>query len=343
MNTTTYGVDIAKSVFQLHWVEPETGEICRRKLPRAKVTEFFAKRGAARVAMEACGGAHHWARTLTQLGHQVELLPPKQVRPFVSGSKDDASDARAILLAAQHTDIRRVAIKSCEQQALLSLHRMRSHWVSVRTASVNALRGLLYEFGVVLPKGRKVALRDLAERRAAAQEKLPAVMLRLLERQCEALRDIDAQIDALEGELHHADLQAGLATRLQCVPGIGPLTGSALAATLGDGSAWRSAREFAACVGLTPGHSGSGGKVRIGKITKRGDAYLRTLLIHGARNLVRAAKAEWIVELLKRRPFNVVAVAVAHKIAKVAWAMARYERTYSTCWRSQQAEAHVSR
>ncbi len=151
MNATTYGVDIAKSVFQVHWVDASTGEIGRKKLARAKFADFFAQRLPARVALEACGGAHHWGRTLRAQGHQVELLPAHQVRAFVTGNKDDQADARAIWLAAQHGDLRRVPIKSCQQQAVLSLHRMRSHWISVRTATINAMRGLLYEFGVTLP------------------------------------------------------------------------------------------------------------------------------------------------------------------------------------------------
>lgn len=147
--TTTFGVDIAKSVMQLHWVEPATGEIKRKKLTRSKFVEFFAQRQRGLIALEACGGAHHWARTLMALGHQVELLSPRAVRPFVTGNKDDAADARAIWMAAQHGDIRRVPVKSCSQQAVLSLHRVRKHWVDARTATINMLRGLLYEFGVV--------------------------------------------------------------------------------------------------------------------------------------------------------------------------------------------------
>lgn len=325
MNATTYGVDIAKNVFQVHWVEPATGEICRRKLARTKVSEFFAKRAAGLVAMEACGGAHHWARELAALGHQVELLPAHEVRKFVSGNKDDAADARAIWLAAQHPDVRRVALKSAQQQAELSLHRVRSHWMQVRTATINSLRGLLYEFGVVLPKGRRAALRWLAEQRAQVERHLPVMMVQLLDSQLQALRALDEQLQALEVQIELVQRNSEVARRLRQVPGIGLLGATALAATLGDGSAWRGAREFACCIGLTPRHTGSGGKVRMGGISKRGDAYIRTLLIHGARNLVRCAQpAPWIAQLLQRRPFNVVATAVAHKMARTAWAMAAH-------------------
>jgi len=329
MNATTYGVDIAKNVFQVHWVEPASGEICRRKLTRAKFIEFFARREAGAVVMEACGGAHHWARELSALGHQVQLLPPHEVRKFVSGNKDDAADARAIWLAAQHQDIRRVTPKSAQQQAELSVHRVRTHWMSVRTATINALRGLLYEFGVALPKGRGAALRWLGEHRLRLEEQLPPVMVRLLDAQLQALHELDDRLSALEVEIGQVQRSSEAARRLRQVPGIGLLGATALAATLGDGSAWRNAREFACCIGLTPRHSGSGGKVRMGGISKRGDAYLRTLLIHGARNLVRCAEpAPWVAQLLQRRPFNVVATAVAHKLARTAWAMTAHGTAY---------------
>jgi transposase len=329
MNATTYGVDIAKSVFQVHWVQADTGEICRRKLARAKVREFFAKRQSARVVLEACGGAHHWARELSALGHQVELLPAHEVRKFVSGNKDDAADARAIWLAAQHPDVRRIAPKSAEQQAQLSLHRTRSHWMQVRTATINSLRGLLYEFGLAVPKGRRAGLRWLAEQRAHIELQLPAVMLQLLDAQLQALRVVDEHIAGLEAQLELVQRNSAVAQRLRQVPGIGLLGATALAATLGDGSAWRGAREFACCMGLTPRHTGTGGKVRMGGISKRGDAYIRTLLIHGARNLVRCAEpSPWIAQMLQRRPFNVVATAVAHKIARTAWAMVAHGSAY---------------
>ncbi|NPC57027.1 IS110 family RNA-guided transposase [Caenimonas soli] len=338
MNATTYGMDIAKNVFQVHWVDPAGGEICGRKLSRGKVSEFFARREPARVVMEACGGAHHWARVLAALGHQVELLPAHQVRAFVSRNKDDAADARGLWLAAQHQDIRRVQVKTAQQQAELSVHRMRSHWVQVRTASLNALRGLLYEFGIVLPKGKPAALRWLCEQRASIEAQLPPVMVRLLQAHLETLRQIEEHVHSLEQEIEAVQRSNTTAKRLRKVPGIGVLGATALAATLGDGSGWRNAREFACGLGLTPRHSGTGGKVRIGGITKRGDAYLRTLLIHGARNLVRVANPpEWIAQLLQRRPFNVAATAVAHKLARTAWAMASHGSAYEPRWGSSPA------
>jgi len=335
MNATTFGVDIAKNVFQVHWVDSQTGEIKRKKLTRTKVSDFFAQRLPARIVMEACGGAHHWARTLGALGHQVELLPAGQVRAFVRGSKDDAADARAIWLAAQQSDIRRVPVKSCEQQAVLSLHRMRTHWVSVRTATLNAVRGLLYEFGVVLPQGRQLGLRTLAERRADIDARLPAPMLRLLDAQLLALQDLQRHIKAMDDEIALAQGALPAAQRLRQVKGIGLLGATALAAVLGDGSAWRNGREFSSCLGLPPGHTGTGGKVRMTGMSKRGDPYLRTLLISGARSVIATCEpTAWITAMLQRRPVNVVVVALANKLARTAWALVAHGRSYDAQWQA---------
>ena len=336
MDRTTYGLDIAKSVMQLHWVEAETGEIGRKKLARAKLAEYFAQRLPVRVVMEACGSAHHWARVLGKLGHEVELLAPAQVRPFVRSNKDDAADARAIWLAAQQSDIRRVPQKSVEQQAVLALHRTRSHWVSVRTATVNALRGLLYEFGVVLRGGRQAGLKALAEQRAQIDEQVPQTMRGLVDGQLQTLSQVQQRIEQLEHEIAAQQKPLGKAGELRQVPGIGVLGATALAATLGDGKAWHSGREFSASLGLVPTHSGTGGKVRVGHISKRGDPYLRTLLIHGARSVIQHAKdkPKWLQQMLVRRPPNVVVVALANKMARTAWALVAHGRAYRRDWQS---------
>lgn len=341
MDRTTYGLDIAKNVMQLHWVEAETGEIGRKKLARAKLAAYFAQLRAVRIVMEACGSAHHWARVLGSLGHQVELLPAAQVRPFVRSNKDDAADARAIWLAAQHGDIRRVPQKSMEQQAVLALHRTRLHWVSVRTATVNSLRGLLYEFGVVLRGGRQAGLKALAEQRAAVDEQLPATMRALVDGQLHTLAQIGQRIEQLEREIAALQKQLKGACELDQVPGIGVLGSTALAATLGDGKAWRSGREFSASLGLVPAHSGTGGKVRMGHLSKRGDPYLRTLLIHGARAVIEHAKdkPKWLDELLARRPLNVAVVALANKMARTAWAIVAHGRAYQRDWCSVKPSA----
>lgn len=336
MKRTTYGLDIAKNVMQLHWIHHETGEIGRKKLARAKLSEFFAALQPVRVAMEACGSAHHWARVLGGLGHQVELLPAQQVRVFVRSNKDDAADARAIWLAAQQTDIRRAPIKTVDQHAVMLLHRTRSHWVSVRTATINMLRGLLYEFGVVLPGGKKAGLKTIGANRAQIDDKLPQAMRRLVDLQLQTLKDVERSIDQAEAELAEQQRQLDKARVLKEVPGIGLLGSTALAATLGDARAWRSGREFAASLGLVPAHSGTGGKTRIGHLSKRGDPYLRTLLIHGARSVITHAKVKptWLEELLKRRPANVAAVALANKMARTAWALVAHGRAYQSEWKS---------
>ena len=342
MDVTTYAVDTAKNVMQLHWVDAATGEIHRKKLTRAKFVEFFASLRPARVAMEACGGSHHWARTLGAMGHEVTLLPAGQVRPFVVGNKDDAADARAIWSAATHGHIRSVPIKSVDQQAVLALHRTRAHWISVLTATINSMRGLLYEFGVVLPKGKQIGLRTLEQRRADIDDKLPAIMVRLLDEQLNALRQIERNVATMDHEIAATLKASKTATALRKVPGIGPLGASALAAILGDGKSWRNGREFAASLGLCPSHSGTGGKVRMGMISKRGDPYLRMLLVCGARAAACGSHApDWIRQLMLRRPANVAFVALANKLARTAWALVAHARSYQPDWKSSPPERGV--
>lgn len=338
--TTTYAVDTAKSVMQLHWVDGASGEIGRKKLSRAKFIEFFAALQPAHIVMEACGGAHHWARSLGAMGHRVELLPARQVRAFVRGNKDDAADARAIWLASQQSDIRRVPVKSSQQQAVLSLHRMRSHWVCVRTATLNMLRGLLYEFGVVLPPGKVLGLKVLAARRAEFDALLPPLMQRQLDGQLAALRQLEQEVKHVEDELALVQKSDPAAKQLRQVPGIGLLGATALAATLGDGRGWRNAREFSTSLGLSPRHSGTGGKVTMGGINKRGDPYLRTLLVSGARAVANAPSApEWVRQLMRRRPANVAVVALANKLARTAWALVAHDRQYARDWVSKPPRA----
>jgi len=267
------------------------------------------------------------------MGHAVELLPAGQVRAFVRGNKDDSADARAIWVAAGHGDIRRVPIKSTEQQAIMSLHRTRSHWVSIRTPTINSLRGLLYEFGIFLPQGRHSALRMLAEERADIDAKLPALMVRLLNEQLRSLREVDHDVEVMDEEIAAVQQSIEAAKTLRAVPGLGVLGATALAAVLGDGRAWRNGREFAASLGLCPGHTSTGGKVRMGGISRRGDPYLRTLLIAGARAVVaRKNCSAWLQALLLRRPTNVAVVALANKLARTAWALVAYNRSYDMRW-----------
>jgi len=263
---------------------------------RAKLSAYFAQLQPVRVVMEACGSAHHWARVLGALGHEVELLPARQVRAFVRSNKDDAADARAIWLAAQQSDIRRAPIKSQAQQAVQALHRTRQHWVSVRTATVQ----------------------------------------RLVDGQLATLKDMARRIDELEAEIGAQQRELDWAMKLREVPGIGLLGATALAATLGDARAWKSGRDFSASLGLVPAHAGTGGKTRVGHLSKRGDPYLRTLLMHGARSVIASAKnkPKWLEQLLARRPMNVAVAALANKMARTAWALVAHGRDYEREWKS---------
>lgn len=328
MNATSQlpviGLDIAKNVFQLHSVDDETGEIERRKLRRGKVAEFFANRQPLLVAMEACGGAHHWARLLQQLGHRVKLLPPKHVRAFVLRDKTDALDAQAIWVAARQPHIQEVPVKSELQQACLSLHRIRAQLMKVRIMQTNALRGLLYEFGIVLPEGHKKLLLTVHEALAKAQQlhQVPDVLVVSIQEQLRRIEALQLDIDQLDRRLAAMVKQNQQMLAVQAIPGIGPLSATALVATATDITAFSSGRQFAAWLGLTPRQVGTGGKTQQLGISKRGDAYVRSLLIHGARSIVSRSVAEsWIGRLKQRRHFNIAVAALANKMARTAWAV----------------------
>ena len=336
---TVVGVDTAKRVFQLYWVEMETGEVKELKLGRAKFLEHFANRAPCVVAMEACGGAQHWARRLQALGHEVRLLPAQKVRPFVGGNKSDAADARAIWTAAQQPGIRTVAIKSEEQQAILALHRMRQQLVKFRTAQINGLRGLVAEYGEVMAQGRAGMRRGVADALARLSERLPAPVIESLREQWARIAALDEEIDAIERRLLLWHRHNAASRRIAEIPGVGMLTATAAVAAIGDPASFRSGREFAAWLGLVPRHSGSGGRVRTLGISKRGDRYLRTLLIHGARTALSNSKAppEWALRLAERRPVNVVTVALANKMARTIWALLAHERDYRADYVSRPA------
>ena len=329
-NRTVVGVDTAKRVFQLHWVELETGEMVDLRLSRAKFLEHFANRAACLVGMEACGGAQHWARRLRALGHEVRLLPAKMVRPFVSGNKNDTHDARAIWTAVQQPGIKTVAVKSEAQQGVLALHRMRQQLVKFRTAQINGLRGLLAEYGEVMPRGRAGMRRDMAAALARVSERLPAMVVETLREQWARVTQLDAEVGVIERRLEVWHRHNPASRRIAAIPGVGVLSATAAVAAMGDPAAFRSGREFAAWLGLVPRHTGTGGRVRMLGISKRGDTYLRTLLIHGARSVLTNAKAPtaWRLQLAKRRPPNVVAVALANKTARTIWALLAHEREY---------------
>jgi len=337
MKHTVVGVDIAKRVFQLHWVDMETGEIVSLQLKREKFLEHFANRAQCLVGMEACGGSQHWARKLQGMGHQVKLLSGKAVKPFVGGNKSDAHDARAIWTAAQQPGLKAVAVKSEEQQAVLALHRIRQQLVKFRTAQINGLRGLLTEYGEVMAQGKSGVRKGIAEALQRLSDRLPAMVIDTLREQYDRIGKLDKQVAEIERRLKvwHKEDQAS--RRIADIPGVGLLSATAAVATMGDAKAFKSGREFAAWLGLVPRQSGTGGRIRLLGISKRGDTYLRTLLIHGARSVLTHAKEPepWITELRRRRPLNVAVVALANKMARTIWALLAHERAYQKGFVSQ--------
>lgn len=339
MNVTTFGLDLAKRVMQLHWVDGETGEICRRQLKRGQVLEFFARRAPAVIAMEACGSAHYWGRKFEALGHQVRLIAAQFVRPFVKTNKTDAADAQAIWEAAQRPGMRFVALKSEGQQSVLMLHRMREQLVKMRTMQVNQLRGLLYEFGAELPPGRSAGLERIPEELARLESVLPAMVIDTVREQLQRIEALNRDVTAIERRLAAWKKDDAASRRLMDIPGVGLLTATAAVATIGEAKAFKSGREFAAYVGLVPRQSGTGGRVKLLGISKRGDVYLRTLLIHGARSVITHGKQHdaWLTRLLARRPFNAAVVALANKMARTIWALLAHERTYQKGYAAQAA------
>jgi transposase len=330
MKHSVIGMDIAKEVFQLHSVDGQTGEIQRHKLRRSKVSEFFANHTPVQVAIEACGGAHWWARQLQAQGHTPVLIAPRSVRPFVLRNKTDAADARAIWTAVQQPEARLVAIKTEAQQAILALHRMRAQLMKFRIMQTNALRGILYEFGEVLATGHERLAKEIPQALERIELRLPAMLIDTLREQWARVQSIQTQISAIEKRLAEALRESSPCQQVAQIPGVGLLSATAAVAAMGDAKSFRSGREFAASLGLVPRQSGTGGRVRQLGISKRGDPYLRTLLMHGARSLVARRKEHcpWIQGLLARRPYSVVVAALANKLARTIWAVLMRGQAY---------------
>ncbi|KVO00733.1 transposase [Burkholderia ubonensis] len=329
MNSMAVGVDIAKQVFQVHYVDQESGEIVNKPIKRAKFLEHFANRARCLIGMEACGGAHHWARQLTKLGHEVRLMPAQFVKAFNIRNKNDAADARAIWLAVQQPG-KPVAVKSEMQQAMLALHRMREQLVKFRTMQSNGLRGLLTEYGEVMSKGRAKLDKEIPAVLGRITERLPAALIETLREQWNGLARLDEQIAEIERRMRDWKKEERAVKAISEIPGVGLLTATAAVAMMGDPKAFSSGREFAAWAGLVPKQTGSGGKVNLHGISRRGDTYLRTLLIHGARSVLSHAKepGPWVEQMKKRRPMNVVIVALANKMARTIWAVLAHDRPY---------------
>jgi transposase len=333
MSITMIGLDTAKSVFQVHGVN-ETGKVeIKRKLRRSELIPFFEKQEVCTVVIEACGAAHHWARILRGLGHEVKLIAPEAVRPFVKkGKKNDPADAAALCTAASLPDMMFVPIKNIEQQGILAVHSARSLLVKQQTMLANAMRGLATEFGLTVPKGigRLDELLKLVEADKTFPEKARQVFMGLFV-QCRALAE---SIGALEAAIVAHARQDETARRLQTIPGVGPITASLIATTVGDISLFKSARHFAAWLGLVPRQYSTGGKTRLGRITKAGNREIRRLLVIGATSMVyrapqwNSALGAWTRKLLERRPFRLVTVALANKMARMAWALMTRKEVY---------------
>ena len=334
MNTTQIGVDLAKSVFEVA-VSHIPGRVHERhRLSRTRFRRFFADRAPTEVLLEACSSAHHWGRELQALGHRVALLPAADVARYRDGNKTDRADAKALLEAARNEAIDRVPVKSVEQQALSALHRLRQSYLQTRTARINALRGHLREFGVTIPLG---AAQVLPRARAAlAEEHLPSYLRHALTEVLEEIATLQAKAAALQDQLDRLARQLPEASLLMSVPGVGVLTATALLAFVGDIHRFRSGRDFAAYLGLTPREHSSALSRRLGGITKHGNSYLRMLLIHGARSALRAGHVAacpddlrtWALALQHRKGHNIAAVALANKLARVCWRVWRDQRPF---------------
>ena len=327
MKITTFGIDLAKNVIQVHGIDVHGNTVLRKQLRRNQVIEFFTKLQPCLVGMEACGSAHHWARKLEQLGYTVKLMAPQFVKPYVKTNKNDVADAEAICEAVGRKNMRFVPVKNIEQQAILSVHRARQSFVKARTAQANQIRGLLAEYGIVVPQGISCIVKDVLKTMEAGGYDLPGNFQQLIARLVDHFKELDKQVDELERQIKqwHRDNEASC--KLAEIPGIGPITASALVASVGDAKAFKNGRQMAAWLGLVPRQHSTGGKPMLLGISKRGDTYLRTLLIHGARSIVRLAQAKtalgcgWLQGLMSRRNANVATVALANKNARIVWAL----------------------
>jgi len=333
MKITTIGIDLAKNVFQVHGVDQRGRTVLKKQLKREQMTMFFANLPPCLVGMEACGSAHHWARKLQGFGHSVRLMAPQFVKPYVKANKNDAADAQAICEAVARPHMRFVAIKNVGQQAVLALHRVRQGFVKSRTAQANQIRGLLGEYGLILPQGIAHIAKRVPELIEDASNELPGAFRVLVDRLMDHLKALDQQVAQLEAQIKAWHRENDASRKLEQIPGIGPITASALVASMGEAKNFDNGRQVAAWLGLVPRQHSSGGKPTLLGISKRGDSYLRTLLIHGARSVILAAgrKANlggWLQELLKRRNPNVAAVALANKNARIAWALLAHQRNY---------------
>jgi transposase len=329
MKDTTIAVDIAKNVFEVA-VSDKPGEVRKHhRLSRSKFLSFFANREGATVTMEACGSAHHWGREIEKLGHRVVLLPPREVRPYVPRNKTDRADAKGILEAYRNKEIKRVPVKSVAQQAICSLHRVRSQWQASRTARLNMLRGLLRELGIFIPVGARNVVPQVLELVEDAESMLPDALRQTYYEACMEILEFERRVKEVEKQLEAMAKQMPVVCRLRTIPGIGLLTATAIVAFIGDIQRFRSSRHFASFLGLTPKEFSSGNLRRLGRISKQGDVYIRMLLAHGGRCILMHSKKKnppdrlraWGLEILVRRGHNKAVIALANKLARIVWAV----------------------
>ena len=336
MKITTIGIDLAKSEFQLHGIDSFGKLFIKKQIKRAQMAEYFVNLKPCLIGMEACGSAHHWARKLEGFGHTVKLMPPQYVKPYVKTNKNDAADAEAICEAVTRPNMHFVPIKSTEQQAILSLHRIRQGYVKARTAQANQIRGLLAEFGLEIPQGIGYIAKRVPDILEDASNELPGILRIEIQSLLEHLNELDTRADHCEKKIVAWHKQSETSKKLEAIPGIGPLTATALVASIGEAKNFKNGRQVAAWLGLVPRQHSSGGKQNLLGISKRGDIYLRTLLIHGARSVIyRSGQKEnptdrqsWLNQLTQRRNKNVAAVALANKNARIVWALLNHDRDY---------------
>lgn len=334
MNIKRIGIDLAKQVFQLHGVDNHEKVVLRKQLSRTKMLVYFQSLAPCLIGMEACGSSHYWARELQKLGHTVKLMAPQFVKPYVKGNKNDTNDAEAICEAVSRPNMRFVSIKTVAQQDIQAVHRIRNGLVKQRTAKINQIRGLLAEYGVVENKGVNVLRNALLSILEDAENGLSADFRILLEELRQDLITFDERISSLTEKINAIAKADEDTQRLQQIPGVGPITATALVSAVGDGKQFKCGRDLAAWLGLTPKQHSSGGKERLLGISKRGDAYLRTLLIHGARSVLRVSAKKtdslncWLQNVCDRRNKNIAAVALANKNARIIWAILTKKTNY---------------
>ena len=348
MNDTTIAIDLAKSVFEVG-ISDCPGHVKKSvRLSREQLPAFMSNHPPATIIMESCCSSHDWGRTFQGFGHGVKLLPPLYVRPYVQRSKTDRTDVKGMLEASRNTEIKPVPVKTESQQQLTALHRVRAGWMSTRTMRINCLRGLLSEFGIVFPMGAKAFVGRVGETIEDAETPIPMAMREMLHQMLEEIRELEGRIKAVEKRLEAIAAETPVIERLRTIPGVGLLNATALVGFVGDVGRFPTGRHFAAYLGLTPSEHSSGSRRHLGRISKRGDIYLRTLLIHGGRSVLAGAKVKkdrdrlrtWALEVAARRGNNKGAAAVANKLARIVWAVWKKGQPFES-YRPQQEGAAV--